>query len=192
MNRRGAEDSSPHLDPPRRGRVATDIPIPGAVGSGAAFCVGTVLVALRWLTDVDLGGLGLVLVGVAVAWIVGARLATTSHENSHWDKMMSGTLEPRTITVGVEGVFGMWAISVDGQAPIPAALGIDNDAKIIVDTANLCMASPRRLRLLPRLSASELWQPIQTGTVRTTGEALSLVAAAVHRHKTNGSRSTNN
>ena len=191
MNREGAEDSSPHLDQPRRGRVATEVPIPGAVGAGAAFCVGTVLVALRWLTGIQLGGPGLVLMCAAVAWIVGARLAATSHENSHWDKMMSGAMEPRSITVGVEGLFGMWAISIDGQAPIPAALYDDADAKIIVDTANLCMASPLRLRKMPRLSV-DLWRPVQTGTVRTTREALSLVTTAVQRHKANGSGPANN
>ena len=79
---RDAGDSPPRPDPPRRDRVATDVPIPGAVGAGAAFCVGTVLVALRWLTGIQLGGPGLVLKCAAVAWIVGARLAARSHENS--------------------------------------------------------------------------------------------------------------
>ena len=193
MNREDAEDSSPHFDQPRRGRVATEVPIPGAVGAGAAFCAGTVLVALRWLAGVQLGGPGLVLMCAAVAWIVGARLAARSHENSHWDKMMTGAMEPRTITVGVEGVFGMWALSIDGQAPIAAALCGDDDAKIIVDAANLCMASPRRLRKMPGLSRSaDLWRPIQTGTVRTAGEALSLVAEALNQHKANGSGPADN
>ena len=173
-------------DLPRRDRVAGYVPSTGAIGAGAALCAGVGLVALRWLTGVEAGGHGLVLVSMAIAWFVGARMAATSHENGHWDKMMAGTMEPRSITVGVEAVFSMWVISIDGQAPIPAALCDDNDAKIIVDTANLCMASPRRLRKMPRLSADH-WRPVQTATVRTTGEALALVAAAVKQHKANGS-----
>ena len=191
MNRDDAADSLPHLDPPRRGRVTSDVPIPGAIGAGAAFCAGAILIALRWLTGIQLGGPGLVLMCAAVAWVVASRLAVASHENSHWDKMMMGTMEPRSIIVGVEAGNDVWAISVDGQAPIPAALYDDADAKIIVDTANLCMASPLRLRKMPRLSV-DLWRPVQTGTVRTTGEALSLVATAVQRHKANGSGSAKN
>ena len=191
MDRDDAGDSPPHLDPPRRDRVASDVPIPGAVGASAAFCAGAILVALRWLTGVQLGGPGLVLVCAAAAWVVGARLAVASHENSHFDKVMAGTMEPRSVTVGVEAGHDVWAISIGGQAPIPAALYDDADAKIIVDTANLCMASPLRLRKMPRLSV-DLWRPVQTGTVRTTGEALSLVATAVQRHKANGSGSAKN
>ena len=147
------------------------------------------LVALRWLTDVHLGGPGLVLMGAAVAWVVLARLAVASHENSHWDNMMKGTMEPRSIIVGVEAGHDVWAISVDGRAPIPAALCDDDDARIIVDAANLCMASPRRLRKMPRLSV-DLWQPMQTGTIRNIGEALSLVGGAVRQRKANGSGPT--
>ena len=191
MSRNDAADALPHLNPPRRGRVTSDAPIPGAIGAGAAFCAGAVLIALRWLTGVQLGGPGLVLVCAAVAWVVGARLAVASHENSHWDNMMMGTMEPRSIIVGVEAGHDVWAISVDGRAPIPAAACGEEDAVVIVDTANLCMAPPRRLRRMPRLSTN-LWQPVQTGTIRTTGEALSLVGEAVHRRKANDSGSANN
>ena len=127
----------------------------------------------------------------AVAGVVAARLAVASHENSHWDKMMMGAMEPRSIIVGVEASHDVWAISVDGRAPIPAAFCGEEDAVVIVDTANLCMASPRRLRRMPRLSIN-LWQPMQTGTIRNIGEALSLVGEAVHQHKANSSGSANN
>ena len=192
MNRGGAEDSSPHLDRPRRGRVARDVPIPGAVGSVAAFCAGTVLVALPWVAGMQLGGLvvaGLVLMGAASVWVVAARLAVASHENSHWDNMMTGAMEPRHIIVGVEAGDDVWAISVDGRAPTPAALCGEADAVVVVDTANLCMASPRRLRRLPRLG-TDRWQPVQTGTIRNIREALSLVGEAVRQRKANGSGPT--
>ena len=108
-------------DTPQRDRTASSTPNTGAIGAGAAFCVGTVLVALRWLTGIQLGGPGLVLMCAAVAWVVAARMAVASHENSHWDNMMMGTMEPRSIIVGVEAGHDVWAISVDGRAPIPAA-----------------------------------------------------------------------
>ena len=171
---------------PQRDRPAGDVPNAAAVGAAAALCVGVVLVALRWVTGFEVGGPGLVLACAAVAWFVGARLAATAHENSHWDKMMTGTMEPRSITVGIETRFGMWAISIDGQPPIPGALLDEEKARIMVDVANLCMASPRRLRKMPRLSPDH-WRPIQTATVRTTGEALTLVAAAVDQHTANDS-----
>ena len=167
-------------------RAAGDDPNVAVIGAGAALCVGVVLVALRWITGVEIGGPGLVLVCAGGAWFVGTRLAVTAYENSHFDKVTSGAMEPRLITVGVETVHGVWAISVDGQAPVPSALCEEEAEAVIVDTANLCMASPRRLRRRPRLDAN-LWRPLQTGTVRTTGEALELVAAAVNQHKANGS-----
>lgn len=163
--------SPPRYDPPRRGQISSDVPIPGALGAGAAFCAGVVLFALSWITGIQFGGPGLVLVCAAIVWVVGARLAVASHENSHWDKTMT--------------------VIVDGQALIPSALCDEEDGRIIVDTANLCMASPRRLRRLPYLS-TDLWQPIETGTIRNTSEALSLVAKAVQRHKANGSGAANN
>lgn len=170
---------------PQRDRPAGEVPRAGAVGAGAALCVGVVLIALRWATGFDVGGPELVLVGAGIAWFVGVRLAVTAHENSHWDKMITGTMEPRVITVGIETRFGMWAISVDGRPPIPAALSDEEGVRVIVDAANLCMASPRRLRKMPRLGTDH-WRPIRTATVRTTGQALELVAAAVKDHKANG------
>lgn len=169
---------------PQRDRAAGDVPRAGAVGAGAALCVGVMLIALRWATGFEVGGPGLVLVGAGIAWFVGCRLAVTAHEDSHWDRTMTGTMEPRSVTVGVETDHGLWAISVDGQAPIPGALLDEEKARIMVDVANLCMASPRRLRKMPYLSLDH-WRPIQTATIRTTGEALTLVAAAVDQYKAN-------